>query len=387
MKSSISDKNGDIAVYVHIPFCVRKCLYCDFNSFPASGDVYERYTEAILKEIEKNRSVIEDRQIVSVYFGGGTPSLMDPGSIADILGRLNGISYISDEAEITMEMNPGTVTKEKIIGYKSAGVNRASIGLQSASDKELKALGRIHVFEDFLRSYDLIRENGISNVSVDLMTGIPYQTIDSLMRSIDTVTSLLPEHISAYSLIIEEGTPFAKKSAGELHIPDEDETYRLYKLTRSALKSKGYERYEISNYAKITPDGTDYRCHHNLRYWERKDYIGFGISAASLIGNRRYTNTSDLLTYINDPGASLEEELILDTKEAMEEFMYLGLREIGGVSEAEFLRVFNRSIRDIYADVIKDHIKNGLMTYSDGRLKLTDKGIDISNRVLSDYLL
>lgn len=377
---------GDISVYVHIPFCVRKCLYCDFNSFAASEEVRGRYVSALLQEIDESGSIMAGRDIVSVYIGGGTPSLLDEAAIASILDSISRASDISGAAEITVEMNPGTVTPDKIRGYVRAGVNRASIGLQSASDKELRALGRIHVMEDFLRSYDIVKEAGIGNVNVDIMTGIPCQTEASLIKTIDSVTALYPEHISAYSLIIEEGTPFYDMGEDRLCLPGEEETYRLYKLTQEYLSDKGYDRYEISNYARRS-GARDYRCRHNLRYWERREYAGFGISAASFVGGRRYTNTSDISSYLEAPGAEHAEDRSIDEKSGMEEFMYLGLREIRGVSEEDFLNAFGRNIWDIYGEVIERHTGQGLMSCENGRIALSDRGIDVSNMVLSEYLL
>lgn len=384
MRSRAAD--GEVSVYIHIPFCVRKCLYCDFNSFAASEDMRGRYVSALMREIDESRSVIAGRDIASVYIGGGTPSLLDAGAIASILDSISKAAYISDGTEITMEMNPGTVTPENVRGYVRAGVNRASIGLQSASDKELKALGRIHVPEDFVKAYDIVREAGIRNVNVDIMTGIPCQTEASLIKTIDHVTSLSPEHISAYSLIIEEGTPFYDMGEEELCLPGEEETYRLYKLTQEYLSDKGYERYEISNYARRS-GSHDYRCRHNLRYWERKEYAGFGISAASFTGDRRYTNTTDISSYLKAPGAEHSEDRSIDDKSGMEEFMYLGLREICGISEEDFLKTFDRNIWEIYGEVLGKHISRGLMRCVNGRIALTDKGIDVSNMVLSEYLL
>ena len=393
-------KNNDISIYIHIPFCVRKCLYCDFNSqVPASEDAFFYYTDALIKEISSSREYLTDRKLASIYIGGGTPSVIPSMCIDRVLDCISDIISIEDDTEITIESNPGTVTEYKIKDYVKIGINRVSIGAQSMIEDELRALGRIHTAKDFLEAYDKFYWGGIDNISVDVMTGIPYQTRESLIKTLEEVIRLHPKHISAYSLIVENGTPFYEKLMyGTLPLPTEDEAYIIYKLTQQYLAQNGYKRYEISNYALGTKSGSskdkDYRCRHNLRYWERGDYIGFGVSSASLIGNHRFTNTAELSEYVSAPGAVKTEDMTLSDKDAMAEFMFLGLRKTDGVKISDFKESFDTDIADIYGEVMKKHIKDGLAEFiageegeEDGRFMLTERGMDVANYVMSDYML
>ena len=319
---------------------------------------------------------------------------MDPGDIAAVLGAIDSITTIGHDTEVSMEVNPGTLGGEyskgaggdRVAALMKAGVNRMSIGLQSADEGELKALGRIHSLDDFMRTYDLLQSCGVPEISVDIMTAIPHQTEDSLQRTLETVTSLKPGHISAYSLIIEEGTPFGRAGEESLCLPDEDTSFALDRYTVRYLKDAGYDRYEISNYALMTPAG-DHRCRHNLGYWERADYLGIGVSAASLVGDHRFTNAPDVDSYIKDPGAEHAEDRRISRKEAMEEFMFLGLRKTAGVSEEAFEEDFGVSMSSVYDGVIKRYAEEGLMKRSEGRVCLTERGLEVSNIILSDFLL
>jgi oxygen-independent coproporphyrinogen-3 oxidase len=351
------------------------------------------YAGALIAELEKNSDLLKDKKLASVYIGGGTPSLMDHRDIAGILKTIDSVTAICEDTEVSMEMNPGTVgmaedgcpAEDKIKYLLDAGVNRISLGLQSANDNELRALGRIHSFDDLKRSYDLLRECGVAEINLDIMTSIPYQTKKSLQHTLDTLISLNPDHISAYSLIIEDGTPFGKTGADRLHLPNEDEAYELDCHTVSFLEDKGYERYEISNYAKREQD-RDHRCRHNLRYWDRKDYLGVGVSAASLIGDHRYTNTPDINEYMKEPGKVRSEDRTLNEAEAMEEFMFLGLRKTEGVSKVDFRNEFGKSVEEVYAKVLEKYISEGLLIDTNGWIRLTGRGLDISNRILADFL-
>ena len=319
---------------------------------------------------------------------------MDPGDIAAVLGAIDSITMIGHDTEVSMEVNPGTLGGEyskgaggdRVAALMKAGVNRMSIGLQSADEGELKALGRIHSFDDFMRTYDLLQSCGVPEISVDIMTAIPHQTEESLHRTLETVTSLKPGHISAYSLIIEEGTPFGQAGAESLCLPDEDAAFALDRYTVRYLEDAGYDRYEISNYALVAPD-RDHRCRHNLRYWERSDYLGIGVSAASLVGDHRFTNTPDVDAYIKDPGSEHAEDRRISRKEAMEEFMFLGLRKTAGVSEEAFEEDFGVSMSSVYDGVIKRYAEEGLMKRSEGLVCLTERGLEVSNLILSDFLL
>ena len=384
----------DISIYVHIPFCVRKCLYCDFNSqVPASEDTVFYYTSALEREIGAAGDIFEDRKLVSVYIGGGTPSSIPSSCIGRIMDAISSVISIEDDTEITIEANPGTLTDLKIKDYVSFSINRVSLGVQSAIEEELKTLGRIHTFDDVKKSFDRLYWGGIDNISADIMTSIPYQTPESLIETLDAVIKLKPEHISAYSLIIEQNTPFYDKYRyGLLPLPGEDESYMIYKLAQEYLEQKGYKRYEISNYAKETgEEGRDYRCLHNLRYWDRKDYIGFGASAASLIGDHRFTNVFDVTDYVSDPGGKKAEDYRLRPEDAMAEFMFLGLRKTEGIRCADFEEAFGTDIQKIYGRIMRYQIDRKLAASTgekeEKRFFLTDKGLDVSNMVMSEYLL
>ena len=283
----------NLSLYVHIPFCVRKCLYCDFLSGPQSADVQEQYVEALCREIQETSPEYREFQVVSVFIGGGTPSVLQPEQTIRIMETMKNCFALTDTCEISMEMNPGTVTPEKMKAYRACGINRISIGLQSANDEELKALGRIHTYADFLKAYEMAVEAGFTNINVDLMSAIPEQTMDSYQETLRKVLALQPQpaHISAYSLIVEEGTPFYEQ---ELNLPDEDTERRMYEITDDILRGAGYHRYEISNYAK---EGKE--CFHNKVYWQRGNYLGLGIGSASLIRNVRFHNVTDISSYVN----------------------------------------------------------------------------------------
>lgn len=388
----------DISIYIHIPFCVRKCNYCDFNSLvPPSEDTVFFYTDALIREIKSRRELLSDRHLVSVYIGGGTPSFVPSSCIGRILDLISSYITIDDNTEITLESNPGTLNEMKIKDYVSFGINRISLGLQSAVEEELKILGRIHSFEDFKENYDKLYWGGIDNINVDIMTSIPLQTPESLIKTLDEVIKLEPKHISAYSLIIEQNTPFYDKLRyGLLPLPSEEESYYIYKLSQEYLVSRNYARYEISNYSlepgcSKNTGGRDYRCIHNLRYWDRGDYLGFGVSAASLMGDHRFTNTADLNEYASDPGQILSEDLMLGQKDAMAEFMFLGLRKTEGIRYADFKKSFDVDIDKVYGRVMRYQIDRGFARTDgkdeDKRFCLTDTGLDYSNIVMSEYLL
>lgn len=283
----------NLSLYLHIPFCVRKCLYCDFLSGPQSADMQEQYVEALCREIQETSPEYREYQVVSVFIGGGTPSVLLPEQTIRIMETLKSCFILTDTCEISMEMNPGTVTPEKMNAYRACGINRISIGLQSANDGELKALGRIHTCADFLKAYEMAVEAGFTNINVDLMSAIPEQTLKSYQETLQKVLALQPQpvHISAYSLIVEEGTPFYEQ---ELNLPDEETERRMYEITDDILRKAGYHRYEISNYAKAGKE-----CVHNKVYWQRGNYLGLGIGSASLIQNVRFHNVTDISSYVN----------------------------------------------------------------------------------------
>ena len=402
-------------VYIHIPFCVKKCLYCDFVSACGSGKDMDKYQKALINEMKLTKIC---GQADSVFFGGGTPSVYPVEHIAEIIEVLKQKSAISKNAEMTIEVNPGTVDMSKLKSYLAMGINRLSIGLQSADNTELKALGRIHDYYEFLSTFENARSAGFDNINVDLMSAIPGQTITSYENTLRKVVSLNPEHISAYSLIIEEGTPFYelygemansgdeentgqmkissedRKSAVightektvQLKLPSEDEEREMYYLTKKYLAENGYARYEISNYSK-----PGYECRHNIKYWSRNDYYGFGTAAASLVNNERYVNTQDRKYYIQENGNPQKikrEHMKLTISEQMEEFMFLGLRKTDGVSYVEFKDYFGRDMDEIYKDVIEKEVKNGLLIKDEKKLRvyLSERGIDMSNMVMAEFL-
>ena len=372
---------NDISVYIHIPFCVRKCLYCDFPSIITDPGKEKAYLNALLKEIEHCAGLLKDKSIRTVYFGGGTPSVTDPAYIKSILEVLRRVSDISSNAEISMELNPGTVDENKLGIYLGSGINRFSMGLQSANDNELKALGRIHTFEEFKESFRLLRKAGAKNINVDIMTGIPYQTFDSLKITFNEVTALGPEHISAYTLIMEPGTPFYETGEEKLNLPSEEDGIAFYEYTEAFLEANGYKRYEISNYAK-----NGYECRHNLVYWDCGDYLGFGSSAASRIGERRYSNVRDVDEYIKAPVDNREEDLRLTKEELMSEFIFMGLRKTGGINLDDFEERFGISVFEAYEKTLEKHMIRGLILVDGKRLYFSRRGMNVSNMILADFV-
>lgn len=373
-------KDTSFELYIHIPFCVRKCAYCDFLSAPGSEEAKASYTEALLREIEAVKT--EKREVSSIFVGGGTPSALSPSLMGDIFEKIHKSFSVAPDAEITIEANPGTLSKEKLFLYRNVGINRLSLGLQSPEAAELKSLGRIHTYEEFLESFSLARQAGFQNINVDLMCALPEQTYEGWVRNLRTVAALHPEHISAYSLIIEEGTPFAKR---KLNLPDEDTEYRMYEDTAGILAEYGYEQYEISNYAK-----KDLVCQHNVGYWTRKEYLGLGLGAASLWGNQRFSNTSDFSLYLNNSGFPEKirgDRETLSLEAEMSEFMFLGLRMTKGVSKAEFLEGFGVPIESVYGKVLDKYKSVGLLEETEGRIFLTRAGIHVSNGVMAEFLL
>ncbi len=377
----------ELELYLHIPFCVSKCKYCDFLSAPSGEEQRQIYVERLCRRIRYWSDVIHNYgyEIVSIFVGGGTPSILTEAQITQVFEAVHESFPIRGDAEITLEMNPGTDVKDKLPVYRELGINRLSMGLQSADNEELKCLGRIHTYEDFRQVYQWAREAGFTNINVDLMSAIPGQTLESYEDTLRKVADLEPEHISAYSLIIEEGTPFYERYGEGRHaeeLPDEDIERQMYVRTGEILEDYGYHRYEISNYAK---DG--YECRHNLGYWDRKEYLGLGAGASSLMDHIRWKEPDHIGP---STGLVLEERedfTRLRRKDEMEEFMFLGLRKINGVSEHDFYKSFRVSMDEIYKDSIENLIKEGLLVREEDRIRLTDRGIDLSNYALSQFLL
>lgn len=450
----------DLRLYVHVPFCVKKCNYCDFLSDRANDLQINSYFDALYKEIRSYKGRADDYRITSVFIGGGTPSYVPSEKIVRTLKELKNVFDFDDKPEITIEVNPGTVDMDyqkadtvsshivnsnKLLDYKEAGINRISFGLQSTHDHELKLLGRIHTYSQFEENYKMARALGFNNINVDLMSALPGQDITSWEENLYRIVALRPEHISAYSLIIEEGTPFYKLYGPEgtkrHDLPSEELDREIYARTKEILASFGYERYEISNYAL-----KGYECKHNIGYWERDNYLGLGLGSASLIENIRFSNTDNLQEYIklikskeineskdinyfigsigykgnNDfkeinnirdennnkniidfkeihktPELSILDDFFgirrdvihLSVKEQMEEFMFLGLRKTGGISRQAFYKIFNVSIDDIYGKILDKLTKQGLISTDNDMIKLTDFGLDVSNTVFAEFLL
>lgn len=403
----MADKNKrPLGLYLHFPFCVRKCRYCDFLSFPSDEAGREIYLERLKEEIKARGAIYQDYNIETLFIGGGTPSLMTGQQLTELLDTVRASFHVSPVGEWTMECNPGTTDAETLRIYRNAGINRLSFGLQSMNDEELKYLGRIHTAKQFAENYQAARRVGFENINIDLMSALPGQTTASWLDTLNKAAAFEPEHLSAYSLIIEEETPFwdlygddrsgeadmdgiiadggggQQGKAAILTLPDEDSERQMYHLTKRILAEKGYERYEISNYAR-----KGFECRHNLIYWQRKDYLGLGLGAASMVGNRRFSNVSDMTSYMHDWSYCQEE--ILDRKAQIEETMFLGLRCTAGVSDRMFTEKFGQSMMDIYGDIIRKYISEGFLIYnpSDGRLAFSEAGTDVSNWILSDFLL
>lgn len=393
------EKQLETGIYIHIPFCIKKCGYCDFLSAPAGKKAQHKYVDALIKEMEYYRGKLKDYKIRTIYIGGGTPSVLEADEVQRILEALKRIGknremYETGQIsefweEATIEINPGTVTEEKFRAYLKGNINRLSIGLQSVNNEELKLLGRIHTFEEFIENYQLARKLGFQNINVDLMSALPGQTLENWKQSLYKIMELEPEHISAYSLIIEENTPFEKLygEEGEKQdmIPSEDIEREMYTITKEILKEKGYRRYEISNYAKKGKESK-----HNSSYWQCIDYIGMGLGAASCFQNERYHNTNDLQFYTKcfTYGKDMMEDREKQTKKSqIEEFMFLGLRMMEGISKQAFYEKFSVTLNDIYGEIIHRFIKQGLLLEKGDKISLTDRGIDVSNWIFSEFLL
>ena len=380
-------------LYIHIPFCVKKCDYCDFLSFAADEQTQKSYVAALQKELAFDGAKYKDRRITTIFIGGGTPSWLKEDYMQAIMETVYHYFSVEQDAEITIECNPGTITEHKFEVYRRIGINRLSIGLQSVHNEELKILGRIHTFEQFLKTYDMARKHGFSNINIDLMSSLPGQTPEIFCDSLYQVLKLKPEHISVYSLIIEKGTPFyelyrfdaVRQAAGMQteSLPTEEEEYQTTKMTQHILKEAGYHWYEISNFAK-----PGYECRHNIGYWKRVDYLGVGLGASSLIDNVRYSNTRDLYTYLSVPADSLHETAAQITRnEQMEEFMFLGLRMRDGFYRDEFTQAFGIPIEAVYGDALNHLQQEELLLKREGRIYLTDKGMDLNNYVVAQFML
>ena len=369
----------DISLYIHIPFCIKKCLYCDFNSFSDKNGYFEKYKNSLLSEIN-NFEKAQGLKVNTIFIGGGTPSLLPSSFIYEILDALGEKFYIEKNAEISIEANPGTADFNKFSEYRKSGVNRLSIGVQAVQDKILKILGRVYDKAQFLKSVEFAKRAGFENINFDLMFAIPGQSFYDWEETLKTAVYLNPSHLSVYSLIIEEGTPFYDMmKKGELSVVSDENDRKMYYMAKDILKQSGYIQYEISNFAKKGAE-----CRHNIVYWKRKEYIGFGLGACSFFEGKRFHNNVDIDEYIN--GRVFGENEDFSEDDAFAEFMFLGLRMNRGISEKEFYDYFNVHLYDIFGDEIERNIKRGLIEKKDGRICLSEKGFDLSNIVFTEFL-
>ncbi|GEQ21040.1 coproporphyrinogen III oxidase [Clostridium butyricum] len=372
----------EMSLYIHIPFCKQKCLYCDFPSYAGKESLINEYIRALNEEILKKCSKYK---IASIFVGGGTPSYLNEINLESLLKTINLLDF-KDEFEFTIECNPGTLNEEKLALMKNYNVNRISMGLQTTNDNILKEIGRIHSFEEFKKNYNQARKAGFENINVDLMFGLPNQSMKDWKVSLEDVMSLEPDHISAYSLIIEEGTCFYNLyNNDKLNIPNEEEERSMYLFTKGFLKDYGYNQYEISNYAKVNKE-----CFHNKVYWKCNEYLGLGVSASSFVDEKRFKNIDDIKIYIekiNNNEDVTEEIHVNNINDDMEEFMFMGLRMIEGINLKIFKKRFGKDVFDIYDEVIKNNIKKGILVVDSEKLYLSEKGIELSNYVMSDFIL
>ena len=377
-------KQKELGIYIHIPFCKKKCYYCDFISFENKCDEIPQYIESLKEEIRNFD--FSNYHITSIYIGGGTPSYIDSKYIKYILDELK-TRVKFDDIEITIEVNPGTVTEEKLQEYKEAGINRISIGLQSANNNLLRKIGRIHTYEEFLQAYQLVNKTGFDNINVDLMLALPGQTIQDLKESLDKIINLNPNHISIYSLIVEEGTKISKLlEEGKISLPEEEQERRMYWYVKDILELKGYNHYEVSNFSK---KGKESR--HNMNCWNQEEYIGFGVAAHSYINNVRFSNTDNIQEYIKnikenntENNITIEEEQTLEDKK--KEFMMLGFRKIEGVDISRFKEKFVDNPLFLYREKLNKLAEEGLIEVDLNNIRLTNKGLDLANLVFEEFI-
>ena len=379
-----------LGIYIHIPFCKQKCFYCDFVSYANQDKYFQKYVQALNKEIN-NFIDNNEFEVQTIYIGGGTPSLIDAKYIEEILHIFEKRNLLKEAKEVTIEVNPGTVTEEKLRNYKNSGVNRLSIGLQSTEDKILKQIGRIHCYDDFLNTYKMAREVGFKNINVDLMIGLPNQKILDVKNSLEKIIKLEPEppnHISVYSLIVEENTPIEKMlESGELELPDEELERNMYWYVKNFLELNGYKHYEISNFAKLGNESK-----HNLDCWNQKEYVGFGVAAHSYIDDVRYGNIGNVEEYIkNCENGEFGKNKVIDEVEndifsKEKEFMLIGLRKIEGVLIQDFKNKFGENPIFVFKDELKKLVDENLLIVDFDRIKLTNKGLDLANIVWENFV-
>ena len=377
---------SELGIYIHIPFCKQKCYYCDFISFENKQNEIGQYCKALIKEIQHESKNIKE-SVSTIYVGGGTPSFVDANYVKQIIEVLKSNYYIQKNAEITVEINPGTVNEEKLKKYKEAGVNRLSIGLQSTKNQLLKQIGRIHTFEEFLFSYNLARKIGFQNINVDLMLGLPNQTLEDLEDSLKQIIKIAPEHISLYSLIVEKNTQIEKMiNNGEIILPEEELERNMYWKTKEILEKNNYKHYEISNFAK-----EGYESKHNSNCWKQKEYLGFGIAAHSYYQNKRYCNIDSIERYCkNIENNNIRNNRIIceiqTNEEKRKEYMLLGLRMIDGINIQEFKNKFIDNPIYVFHKELEKLVKENLIEIDLNQIKLTNKGLDLANLVWEEFV-
>lgn len=369
-------------LYVHIPFCAQKCYYCDFASYSGKDHYVEEYLQVLKMEIEeKTRGKIFD----TLFIGGGTPSFLSKKEL-EILGETLKKVKKTKDYEFSMECNPGNLTREKAVAIKEMGINRLSIGVQTSNDEILLEIGRIHTFKLFEENFHMLREMGFSNINVDLIYALPHETKKILQKTLEDITKLKPDHISCYSLIIEEFTPFYEKQKNNtLMLPSEEIEREMHDMVVDQLKANGYDRYEISNYALYGKV-----CRHNIRYWEGRDYVGCGVSAHEYVEGVRRENHKTIEGYLRlmkDLGSGTVKTHENTWEENIEEYIFMGMRMVKGISKAEFERRFSRDFEEMFKEPIHKHVKEGLLENNETHLKFTKKGMEFSNHVLVDFLL
>lgn len=376
----------NLGIYVHIPFCERKCNYCDFYSLVKSDEVEQRFITALLEEIKSYRNISESYVVDTIFLGGGTPSYLKPENIGLILDEIKNNFCLSNDAEITMEANPNTITKENVIKYKQYGINRMSVGIQSLDNNVLKSIGRLHNSDEALNALGVIKEAGIDNINADVMFNIPGQTVECIVDTLNKIISMDVKHISFYSLKLEEGTPMYKmEEKGLIHMVDDEDERGMYYAGRDVMENKGFLQYEISNFSKI-----GYECKHNIKYWTGGDYIGFGPFAHSCFNDKRYNNLSDIKLYcdnINNPHIyrQLNEVLTRDSK--IFEYIMLRLRMNKGINFEDFKNQFNEDFKVKYGGQLNKLEDYGLIILDDTSIRLSKKGMDVSNFVFEEFLV
>ena len=373
----------EIGIYIHIPFCIKKCEYCDFVSYCNKKEYVPQYINALKKEIKNN--INKEYKITTIYIGGGTPSSIEENYIADIIEtiKLNmNEENLKDfeNIEVTIEVNPGTVNKEKLQVYKKIGINRLSIGLQETHNELLKSIGRIHTYEEFINTYNLARKIGFNNINVDLMIALPNQTIQDIKENLEKITKLNPEHISVYSLILEEGTPFYNKyNENKIKLPDEELERNMYWYVKNTLENNGYMHYEISNFSK-----KGFESKHNMNCWNQEEYLGFGVAAHSYNNRIRYSNTNSIEEYIKGSNKIIHEKQTLE--DMQKEYMLLGLRKIEGINIQKFKNKFAQNPIFIFREQLSKLVDEELIIVDGNEIKLTNKGLDLANIVWEEFV-